>query len=142
MRVWLAHKRRLIFGLASAAWMVLVNVTEAHGQFQYELILSCGLSNTDHINIRACLIGDYDINTDIELVSEGRKQIFKVHNLHESGGFEDDQGFHIDLSRHFSLRIQNASDTLILGATIVDKESGKTVYLDRASTYQVISVGN
>ena len=142
MRVWFAYKRWLILSLASLASAVLVNVTEAQVQSPYELILSCGLSNTDHINIRACLIGDYDINTDIELVSEGRKQIFKVHNLHESGGFEDDRGFHIDLSRHFSLRIQNASDTLILGATIIDKESGKIMYSDRASTYQLISVGN
>jgi len=142
MRVWFAYKRWLILSLASVASTVLVNVTEAQIQSPYELSLSCGLSNTDHLNIRECLVGDSHVNTDIELVSEGRKQIFKVHNLHESGGFEDDRGFHIDLSRHFSLRVQNASDTLILGATIIDKQSGKIVYSDRASTYQLIAVGN
>ena len=114
----------------------------AQSEYPYKLVLTCGRGNSDHIALRACLIGEYDIETELELVNAGSKGFYKLHNLDESGGSEKPDGYYIPLTRHFSLRIQNANDSLILGAEIFDNLTGKTLFVDKASTYQVIAVGN
>lgn len=105
-------------------------------EFPYIAVLTCGLP--DHINIIACFSGSQGVDTEIKLTNGSSVQIYKVYNLMEAGQERKD-GFYIDLRRNFSIRVQNADDTLILGLKIIDRITGRILREDKAAKFRVIS---
>jgi hypothetical protein len=101
----------------------------------YRAVLSCGMGSGDHINILACFE-----NTELEIRSDGRKQIFQIYNMLQAGN-EYRDGLHINLSESFDFVAQNSHDILILELIIYDNRDD-IVYQDQAGMYGVISVGN
>ena len=101
----------------------------------YRAVLSCGMGSRDHINILACFE-----NTELEIRSDGRKQIFQIYNMLQAGN-EYRDGLHINLSESFDFVAQNSHDILILELIIYDNRDD-IVYQDQAGMYGVISVGN
>ena len=101
----------------------------------YRAVLSCGMGSGDHINILACFE-----NTELEISSDGRKQLYLVCNMLRAGN-EYRDGLHINLSESFDFVAQNSHDILILELIIYD-DRDDIVYQDQAGMYGVISVGN
>ena len=99
----------------------------------YRAVLSCGMGS--HMNILACFE-----NTELEIRSDGRKQIYKIYNIHQAGT-EYNDGLEIHLSESFDFLAQNSHDVLILELIIYD-DNNDIVYQDQVGMYGVISVGN
>jgi hypothetical protein len=51
------------------------------------------------------------------------------------------EGFKIPLKRPFSLRAQNADENLLLTITIIEKASGRVLFIKSAAQFETIVVG-
>ena len=117
---------------AIATLLMLISPIAMAGS--YEAVISCGM-NGQNINVLACFK-----DTDLKITKDGSSVVYKIYNLQSAGQTYQD-GLHIDLPEHFSIKAQNSQDHLVLGVKITDK-NGKTVFEDQAGKWDVISVGN
>jgi hypothetical protein len=106
----------------------------------YEAIFTCGLNSSQNLNILACFSGSNGADTELEIQNGEQYGMYKAYNL-SSIGNEDQQGFHISLKNHFSIKAQNSNENLILSLKIMDS-TGKIVFQKSAAHYGVISVKN
>jgi hypothetical protein len=108
-------------------------------EYPYIAVLTCGMPQ--HINILACFSGRSGVDTEVKLVNGSSVGLFKLYNLMEAGR-EMRDGFYIDLRGRFSVRAQNADDTLILGLKIIDRATGRVLREDKAAHFGVVSASN
>lgn len=106
--------------------------------FPYTAVLSCGMNGFENISLISCFAGD--VGTEIEVTNGDKYAMYKAYNI--PGDWQSTRrGVEFPLSRHFSIKMQNSSDDLILGLRIFDN-SGKVVFQKQAAQYGVISVSN
>lgn len=114
---------------------------EMEENFPYVATLSCEFQG-NHTNIAACFLGgEYSASTQLELTNDNFSQIYQGYELNTVGR-ESRSGLSIDLTKSFSMQVQNASENLSLRLKIVERKSGKLVFEDVTSQYGVISVQN
>ncbi len=109
-------------------------------EFPYYAVISCGMGS--HLNILACFVGSNGVDTEMKLTNNGKSGMYKAYNFKQSGGQEMKDGYHIPLSKNYSIKIQNSHKTLILELKIVDRKTGKIVFQDQASQFGVIIAQN
>ena len=108
-------------------------------EYPYIAVLTCGMPQ--HINILACFSGRYGVDTEVKLANGSSVGLYKLFNLMQAGR-EMRDGFYIDLRGRFSIRAQNADDTLILGLKIIDRATGRVLREDKAAHFGVVSASN
>lgn len=109
--------------------------------FPYVATLSCEFQG-NHTNIAACFLGgEYSASTQLELTNDNSSRIYQGYELNTVGR-ELRSGLSIDLTKSFSMQVQNASEDLSLRLKIVERKSGEVVFEDIASQYGVIGVQN
>ncbi len=105
-------------------------------EFPYEAVLTCGMP--DHINILACFAkSGYGIDTELTLKNGNATTMYKAYNL-LSTGFEQRDGFHIDLRAGSSLQAQNSHKTLILGLKVYDRRTGKLLIGNQVAQFGIV----
>lgn len=110
----------------------------ASDPFPYIAIFSCGMMK-ENINILACFSDS--VKTELEMNNGGKYGLYNAWEIN-SLGQQDRTGLRINLSRHFSIKAQNASKFLKLGLVIQDKYTGEAIFEKQVATYGVIAVKN
>jgi len=106
----------------------------------YEAVIKCGMGG-NHINVMACFINDR-LKTQLELTNGSAYRMYQGYELQGSVGTQTREGFIIPLKRSFSLKAQNAQETLILTVIVRDTVTKKVLYEKSAARFGVISIGN
>ncbi len=106
--------------------------------FPYTAVLSCGMNGFENINLMACMSGR--VGTEIELNNNGDYGLYKVYNL-PSDWQETDRGVEIPLAKSFSIKMQNSSESLIMGLRVFDN-NGNVLFEKQAARWGVITVSN
>ncbi|MFZ9486902.1 MAG: PDZ domain-containing protein [Alphaproteobacteria bacterium] len=105
--------------------------------FVAEFTCSIGQSRT---SLQACLHAG-GVGTEIELRNGGEHRVFKIHDVAEMGEW-DGGALRVDLRRNFSIKAQNADETLVLGLVVRDRASGSVRYQRQAGRFGVLQVSN
>lgn len=106
--------------------------------FPYTAVISCGMNGFDNINVLACLSGD--VGTEIEINNGGKYGLYKVYNLPNEWQ-QTERGVEIPLSRNFSIKMQNSSESLIMGLRVFDNQNN-VLFQKQVSRWGVIRVEN
>ncbi len=116
-------------------------------EYPFEAVLSCGGMSGSQTAL--CFVGEHDVNTELELTN-GKEyhmwQAFNVNNLVReilAQQTEDTrEGLVIPLRKHFSLKVQNASNNFLLSVVIRDVKTHEVKFQKSAAKFGIISVGN
>jgi hypothetical protein len=110
-------------------------------EFPYEAVISCGAQQR-HLAILPCFAGgSAGVNTQLELRTPDQYGLYQATDLYRLGREIPGEGFKIPLKRPFSLRAQNADENLLLTITIIEKASGRVLFIKSAAQFETIVVG-
>lgn len=110
-------------------------------EYPYEIILQCGLGGR-HAAITPCFAGTNDGgNTQLELRTPDRYALYQFFELNAAGTEVPGEGLKIPVKRPFSLRAQNADARLTLTVKVVEKRSGRVLFIKSVGQSGVISAG-
>lgn len=106
-------------------------------EFPFLARIACTVGNSN-APLQACLSGD-GISTELELRNGTEYRMFKIHDVAAAGTQQQD-GFVIDLRRNFELRVQNASDTMVLTVSVHRRADGRETFRRSAARFGVVAV--
>ncbi|OJY41095.1 MAG: hypothetical protein BGP08_04605 [Rhizobiales bacterium 64-17] len=108
---------------------------------RYVAYIQCGMRG-QHLSIMPCFIGSSrDSWTSIEIRNGDNYQMYKGPDV-TALGRETRDGVKLDLKIRFSIRMQNASDRMLLTLKVVDPSTGNVLFTKSADTYGVIGLNN
>jgi|GEM_PF-5571620 hypothetical protein len=111
-------------------------------EYPYQAVLTCGFNN-DHINILGCFAGgSTSVGTELELRNGSYYRLLKPWEISSLGQDSYQRGFIVPLRSTFSIKIQNASDHLILGLKIVSTKTKGVLFEKSVGHYGVIRATN
>lgn len=118
---------------------------KAHAKrYPFYAVLSCSLRGRT-INIMACFTGSgsSSVHTELMITQGNVSKVYKNYEVGRSVGRLRSNELLIDLERNFSLKAQNASDTLVLTLTVYDRGSDQLILQREAGRlFGVVAASN
>jgi hypothetical protein len=120
---------------------------EQEGQRRYEdtsdpypftAVMTCGVSGFEHINLMACMGGR--VGSEIELRNGDSYGLYKIHNIPNEWQ-QTDRGVEVPLTNNFTIKMQNSSESLIMGLRVFDN-NGNILFQQQVSQWGVIAISN
>jgi hypothetical protein len=108
-------------------------------EFPFVARITCTVGQTG-APIQACMSDD-GLTTELELRNGGDYRMYKIHDVAQAGR-QGSGTFEIDLRRSFELKVQNASDTLLLTLVVVGRTDGREIYRRSVARFGVLAVRN
>lgn len=113
--------------------------------FPYAAIVTC-TANGSNFDPMLCFSGSSSApDTNLELKNGGKYDLYEPMNISQLGRRTAD-GLRIALAGDFEIKLQNASDSMILGLKIVNNvpsaDFDKVLYEKKVSRFGVISASN
>ena len=90
--------------------------------------------------IQACMSQD-GVTTELELRNGDDYRMYKIHDVAQAGR-QVAGGFEIDLRRSYELKIQNASESLLLTLVVAGRADGRELYRRSTARFGVLAVRN
>ena len=108
--------------------------------YPFEAIISCGTQQR-HLSAIQCFAGDSSsLNTQLEVRSGDQYGFYQYFELQRAGSEDREQGLKIPLQQPFSIKAQNASSNMTLTVKVVEKKSGRTVFIESVGQHGTIGM--
>jgi hypothetical protein len=107
--------------------------------YPYVALVSCTFG-PNGARLEACM-SDSGLETELELRNGPDYKLYKMYEINQAGRWNG-EAFEIDLRPSFSLKTQNASNSLVMNLVIKDRRNGKVVFQKSASRFGVLAAKN
>lgn len=108
-------------------------------EFPFVARITCSIGQTG-APIQACMSQD-GVTTELELRNGDDYRMYKIHDVAQAGR-QVAGGFEIDLRRSYELKIQNASESLLLTLVVAGRADGRELYRRSTARFGVLAVRN
>lgn len=110
-------------------------------EYPYEAVISCGAQQR-HLSLMPCFLGaSTGLNTQLELRTPDQYGMYQATGLFKLGREIPGEGLKVSLKSPFSLRAQNADKNLLLTIRVIEKASGRVLFIKSAAQFEAIVVG-
>ncbi len=106
-------------------------------EFPYVAYISC-MVGTQKTRVEACM-SSKNVSTEIELKNGSDYRMYKMFEVQNLGTWNGAE-IVVDLRSQFTLKAQNADDTLVLNVTIKNRSNGDIIFQKSAAKFGVIAV--